>query len=45
MKKIYTAAEMEIVLFDTRDVIVASGTTGDVFVPSVTLEENETEIL
>lgn len=43
MKKIYEAAEMNIVLFTTRDVIVASGE--EVFVPSYIKDDNETEIL
>lgn len=44
MKKIYTAAEMNIVLFDNSNVIVASAE--DVFVPSLdSKDDNETEIL
>lgn len=43
MKKIYTAAEMNIVLFDNSNVIVASAE--DVFVPSYEKGDNETEIL
>ncbi len=43
MKKIYEAAEMNIVLFETADVIVASGE--EVFVPDYTKQDNETEIL
>lgn len=43
MKKIYTAAEMSIVLFETTDVVVASSV--DVFTPSYEKEDNETEIL
>jgi len=42
MKKFYEAAEMDIVLFDDKGVIVASE---EVFVPSITQEDNETEIL
>ncbi len=44
MKKIYEAAEINVVLFSDKDVIVASGVE-DVFVPSVTQQDNETEIL
>lgn len=43
MKKIYETAEINIFVFDSRDVIVASGE--DVFTPSYTLEENEMEVL
>lgn len=43
MKKIYEAVEMNVVMFNSNDVIVASST--EVFVPSATLGENETEIL
>lgn len=43
MKKIYEAAEMSIVLFETSDVIVASGE--EIFTPSYTREDNETEML
>lgn len=43
MKKIYEVAEINVVMFKTVDVIVAS--SEEVFTPSVTLEENETEIL
>ena len=43
MKKIYKAAEIDIILFDTTDVIVASAE--DVFVPSYEQGDNETEML
>ncbi len=44
MKKIYEAAEINIVFFKTDDVIVASGV--DVtFVPSYTTQDHETELL
>jgi len=44
MKKIYEAAEMNIILFATADVIIASGETTS-FVPSYTKDDNETELL
>lgn len=43
MKKIYITAEMNIVLFDNDNVIVAS--SEDVFVPSYSKDDDETEIL
>ena len=43
MKKIYEAAEINIILFETHDVIVAS--SEEAFVPSYEREDNETEVL
>ncbi len=43
MKKTYESAEMNIVLFDNSNVIVAS--TGGMFVPSYEKGDDETEIL
>ena len=43
MKKTYEAAELNIVLFDNTNVIVASAE--DVFVPSYEKGDDETEIL
>ena len=45
MKKLYESAQMEIFLFAAKEVIVASGEDTSVFVPSFTLEDNETEVL
>jgi len=43
VRKIYETAEMEIVLFDNSNVIVAS--EEESFVPSYTKGDDETEIL
>lgn len=45
MKKSYDAAQMEIIMFAAKEVIVASGVVDDVFTPSYTLGDNETEVL
>ena len=43
MKKFYEAAQMDVVLFETTDVIVASGVI--LPVDNYTQEDNETEVL
>ena len=46
MKKSYETAQMDIILFAVKEVIVASGVaSGDEFVPNYTLGDNETEVL
>ena len=44
MKKFYESVKMEIVIFETTDVVVASGAE-IVATETYTLEDNETEIL
>lgn len=44
MKMIYETAEINVVIFDKRDVITASSQEGD-FVPSYSRDDDETEIL
>ena len=44
MKKFYESVEMEIVIFETKDVVVASG-VNVVATETYTQEDNETEVL